>query len=313
MSKDFLLSIVIPVYNEEQNIAPLLDKLIPHVEKFSYEVIFINDGSTDDSAKVLQKYTKDKSIKYVEFNRNFGHQMALSCGYSLAKGDAIISMDADLQDPPEIIEEMIRKWQSGSLIVYAQRAERGVDSMFKRWTAQRFYSFINMLSDTPIPQDVGDFRLLDRQVVNYLNELPEHSRFYRGLVAWGGFPSSYIRFKREARYSGKTHYTFSRMVNFALDGITSFSTKPLRMATLLGFWSAVIGFLGIAYALVGRLFHPAFFPQEWVTGWTGLFVAVMFLGGIQLITIGIIGEYIGKIYIQVQRRPRYVVKETVNV
>ena len=313
MKKDFLLSIIIPVYNEEKNISPLLEKLLPLVKQYDYEVLFINDGSTDSTTKEILKHTKNASVKFVEFNRNFGHQMALSCGYSMAKGDAVISMDADLQDPPEIIKEMINKWQGGSMIVYAQRSERGVDSIIKRWSAQRFYSFINMLSDTPIPQDVGDFRLLDRWVVSYLNELPEHSRFYRGLVAWGGFPSTYIGFRREARLTGKTHYTFSKMANFALDGITSFSTKPLRMATLIGFWSAIIGFLGILYALIGKFLHPVFFPQEWVTGWTGLFVAIMFLGGIQLITIGIIGEYIGKIYTQVQQRPRYIVKETVNV
>lgn len=313
MKKDFLLSIIIPVYNEEKNIAPLLEQITSLVKQYDYEVLFINDGSTDSTSKEILKHTKNSSVKYIEFNRNFGHQMALSCGYLLAKGDAVISMDADLQDPPEIIVEMINKWQEGSMIVYAQRTERGVDTPIKRWTAKLFYNFINMLSDTPIPQNVGDFRLLDRQVVDYLNELPEHSRFYRGLVAWGGFPSTYITFKREARLSGKTHYTFSKMANFALDGITSFSTKPLRMATLIGFWSAIIGFLGIVYALIGRFLHPVFFPQEWVTGWTGLFVAIMFLGGIQLITIGIIGEYIGKIYTQVQQRPRYVIKSKVNL
>ena len=313
MKKGFLLSIIIPVYNEEKNISPLLRRLLPIVKRYSYEILLINDGSTDSSTKEILKHTKNTSVKYVEFNRNFGHQMALSCGYFMAKGDAVISMDADLQDPPKVIVEMIKKWQEGSLIVYAQRAERGVDSIIKRWSAQQFYNFINKLSDTQIPRDVGDFRLLDRQVVDYLNELPEHSRFYRGLVAWGGFPSSYIGFKRNVRFSGKTHYTFSKMVNFALDGITSFSTKPLQMATLIGFWSAIIGFLGIVYALIGRFAHPSFFPQEWVTGWTGLFVAIMFLGGIQLITIGIIGEYIGKIYTQLQQRPRYVIKKTINI
>ncbi len=313
MKQDFLLSLVIPVYNEESNITPLLNKLLPLLKPYRYEILFVNDGSIDETSKEIQKHTKDKSIKYIEFNRNFGHQMALSCGYAMANGDAVISMDADLQDPPEVIGEMVEAWQKGSLIVYAQRAERDVDSAFKRWSARQFYNFINSLSDTPIPRDVGDFRLLDRQVVEYLNELPEQSRFYRGLVAWGGFPSSCIQFRREARFSGKTHYTFSKMANFALDGITSFSTKPLRMATLVGFWTAVIGFLGIIYALVGRFLHPAFFPQEWVTGWTGLFVAIMFLGGIQLVTIGIIGEYIGKIYTQVQQRPRYIIKEKINV
>lgn len=308
MARDFLLSVIIPVYNEDQNISPLLEKLLPIVKKYSYEIIFIDDGSTDNTVREIKKFTKDPAIKLVSFNRNFGHQMALACGYQIARGDAVISMDADLQDPPEIIPDMVQKWQKGAMVVYAQRKNRDVDSYSKKWTARLFYKFINFLSDTPIPQEVGDFRLLDQKVVGYLNHLPEQSRFYRGLVAWGSFPCEYIPFKRDQRHAGTTHYTISKMMNFALDGITSFSTKPLRLATLLGFTSGIIGFLGIVYAVVGRIFLPAY----WVTGWTGLFVGIMFLGGIQLITIGIIGEYIGRVYKEVQHRPRYLIKEKIN-
>lgn len=307
---DFLLSIVIPVFNEQNNIDPLLERLTPLLKPYKHELIFVDDGSKDATVAHIKKYTVDnKHIKLLSFTRNFGHQTALSCGYENAKGDCVISMDADLQDPPEIIKQMIEEWQKGAQIVYAKRNKREGESLFKKKTATWFYRFINFLSDTPIPQEVGDFRLLDRQVVEFLNQLPEHSKFLRGLVAWGGFPVSYVHFTREKRHSGHTHYGLSRMINFALDGIISFSTKPLRLATYAGFASASIGFLGIVYALVGRIF----LPDYWVTGWTGLFVGIMFLGGVQLITIGIIGEYMAKIYIEVQRRPLYLIKEKENV
>ena len=308
--KDFLISIVIPVFNEEKNIDPLLKKLITALKAFTYEVIFINDGSTDKTSDNIKKHAlKNKNIKLISFYRNFGHQAALTAGYYKTQGDCVISMDSDLQDPPEIIPQMIAKWRNGTKIVYAKRETREVDGTFKKLTAFFFYKFINSLSDTPIPKEVGDFRLLDRAVINFLNKLPEQSRFLRGLVAWGGYPAEYVYFKREKRYSGQTHYTFSKMINFALDGITSFSTKPLRIATYLGFFAASLGFLGIIYAIVGKIFLPAY----WVTGWTALFVGIMFLGGVQLITIGIIGEYISKIYKEVQKRPRYLIKEKVNL
>ena len=307
---NFLLSIIVPVYNEEKNILPLLKRLLPIIKKYSYEIIFVDDGSTDKTTSEIKKQIeKNNSLKLIGFYRNFGHQMALSAGYENAKGDCIISLDADLQDPPEIIPEMIEKWQSGFKIVYAKRKKREVDSFFKKTTAQIFYKFINFLSDTRIPVDVGDFRLLDQVVVKYLNELPEQSRFLRGLVAWSSFPESYVYFEREKRFSGKTHYGFFKMLNFALEGITSFSTKPLRIATYLGIASGFLGFLGIIYELIMKYLNP----QQFIIGWTGLFTAVMFLGGIQLITIGIIGEYVGKIYKEVQRRPKFLIKEKVNL
>lgn len=310
MNKPFL-SVIIPVYNEEQNIIPLLHRLLSVLNKNSYEIIFINDGSTDNTEAIIKKEArKNTNIKLISFQRNFGHQMALTCGYQMAKGDVVISMDADLQDPPEIIDEMIKEWKKGVKIVYAQRKERQGEGWFKKITAKIFYFLINFLSDIPIPHDVGDFRLVDRQVVDFINNLPERFRFLRGLVAWPGFPTSYIYFKRDKRHAGITHYPFSKMLNFAIDGIISFSIKPLRLASYLGFITAIFGFLGIIYALYRRLFLP---HQYWVTGWTALFVAVMFLGGIQLITIGIIGEYIGKIYQQLQNRPFYVIKEKVNL
>jgi dolichol-phosphate mannosyltransferase len=306
---NFLLSVIIPVFNEENNISSLVKKLIPVLEKYDYEVIFIDDGSKDKTPENIKGVAKNNPrIKLISFYRNFGHQMALTCGYDKAAGDCVISMDADLQDPPEIIPQMIEKWQKGASIVYAKREKRDTDNYFKKTTANLFYKLINVLSDTPIPQNVADYRLLDRKVVGFLKSLPEQSRFLRGLVAWGNFPTDYIYFDRGKRHAGETHYTFSKMLNFALEGLTSFSTKPLRVAAYLGFSTAALGFLGIIYAVVRRIF----FPSIVVSGWAALFVAVMFLGGIQLITIGIIGEYIGKIYQETQKRPQYLIKEKVN-
>lgn len=306
----FLLSVIIPVFNEEKNILPLINRLLPVIKKYQYEIIFIDDGSKDKTVSQIKKIAqKNNHIKLISFTRNFGHQMALTAGYFYSKGDVVISMDADLQDPPEIIPQMIEKWKNGAKIVYAKRKERRVDSFLKRFTALLFYRLINFLSDTPIPDNVGDFRLLDKEVVVFLNQLKEKSRFLRGLVAWPGFSTDYVYFNREKRFAGETHYPLAKMINFAIEGITSFSIKPLRLVSYLGFITALIGFLGIIYAVLGKIF----LPEYWVTGWTALFVAIMFLGGIQLITIGIIGEYIGKIYQQVQERPSFLIKEKVNL
>ena len=307
---NFLLSVIVPVFNEQDNIQPLLRRLLPIISTYQYELIFVDDGSTDLTPKIIKEEAKkNKNIKLISFQRNFGHQMALTAGYQKAQGSCVITLDSDLQDPPEIIKDMVIKWQKGAKIVYAQRKKREVDSFLKKFTAQFFYKFINFLSDTHIPDDVGDFRLLDRIVVDFINNLHEQSRFLRGLVAWGGFPAQYVFFDREKRFSGETHYPFSKMLNFALEGIVSFSTKPLLLASYLGFITGSIGFLGIIYAIVGKLF----FTGYWVTGWTALFVGIMFLGGVQLITIGIIGEYIGKIYQEVQKKPLFLIKETVNI
>lgn len=307
---NFLLSIIIPVFNEEQNIEPLIRRLMPIAKDYDYEIIFVDDGSKDQTVANIKKLAlKNKNLKLISFNRNFGHQMALTAGYAAARGECVITIDADLQDPPEIIPEMIEKWKFGAKIVYAKRYEREGETFFKKITASIFYQIINFLSDSPIPQEVGDFRLLDREVVNFLNNLTERQSFLRGLVSWGGYKTEFVYFKREKRLTGKTHYGFFKMLNFALEGITSFSVKPLRMAIYFGFISGVFGFLGIIYELIMKMISP----QSFVIGWTGLFTAIMFLGGIQLITIGIIGEYIGKIYQEVQKRPKYLIKERVNI
>lgn len=305
-----LLSIIIPVFNEQDNINPLLKRLLPVLKSYLYEIIFIDDGSNDKTIDQIKKYAKkDEKIKLISFTRNFGHQMALTAGYLYAKGDVVISMDADLQDPPEIIPKMIEKWKNGAKIVYARRKKREADSFFKKITALLFYKIINFLSDTPIPDNVGDFRLLDREVVIFLNQLKERARFLRGLVSWPGFKTDFVFFDRQKRFAGKTHYPFKKMLNFAVEGIISFSIKPLRIASYLGFITAGIGFFGIIYAVLGKIF----LPKYWVTGWTALFVGIMFLGGVQLLTIGIIGEYIGKIYQEIQSRPQFLIKEKINI
>ncbi len=311
LNKEFLVSVVIPVFNEEKNINLLIKRLLPILKNYRYEIIFIDDGSKDKSVLEIKRIIQNNpNVRLIVFQRNFGHQQSLTAGYQYSKGDCVITMDCDLQDPPEIIPSMIEKWQKGADIVYGKRRKRDVDNFFKKVTALFFYRFMNFLSDTPIPENIGDFRLIDRKVVNFLNQLPERSKFLRGLVAWGGFSEDYVYFDREKRAAGETHYTLKKMINFAVDGITSFSLKPLRLAVYLGFITSLVGFLGIVYALYRRLFLP---HQYWVTGWTALFVAIMFMGGIQLLTIGIISEYIGKIYQQVQQRPIYLIKETVNI
>ncbi|MCR4329752.1 MAG: glycosyltransferase family 2 protein [Candidatus Roizmanbacteria bacterium] len=305
----FLLSIIVPVHNEEKNIPILVERLSKAVQNYTYEILFIDDGSTDSTLSILKNSAAtNKLLKIYSFTRNFGHQNALFCGYQKAKGDCVISIDADLQDPPEIIPTMVKKWEKGTQIVYARRQKRK-DSPFKKLTAYIFYRFLNILSDVRIPTDVGDFRLLDKTVVTYIKNLPEHNKYIRGLVSWGGFSWDQVEYNRDERFAGTTHYTFSKMLNLALDGLISFSIKPLRVAMYIGFVTAMLGILGITYALYRRIFLP---HEFWITGWTTLFIAVLFMGGIQLITIGIIGEYIGKTYQESQNRPPYLLKETTN-
>ena len=309
-STPFKISVIVPVYNEQENIKPFLRKIIPIVNKFDYEIIFVDDGSNDKTSTLINKIAStNKQIKLISFIRNFGHQMALSAGYQYAKGDCVVSIDVDLQDPPQLVKHMISYWQKGYDVVYARRQKRR-EGFFKKYSAGLFYQLINFLSDTPIPIDVGDFRLLDRKVVIVINNLPEKSRFLRGLVAWTGFKSTSIQFDRGSRRYGKTHYPLSKMMALALDGIISFSNRPLRLASFFGILTAFLGIVGIIYALIRRFLLP---QEFWVTGWTAIFVSIMFFGGIQLITIGIIGEYIAKIYTEIQGRPPFFIKEKVNL
>jgi len=307
----FSLSVIIPVFNEENNISPLLERLKKIIKKYQYEIIFVSDGSTDKTEEIIKNFSqKDKNIKLISFTRNFGHQMALFAGYQNSKGDAIVSLDADLQDPPELIDQLIEKWKNGAKIVYAKREERKGESFFKKITASFFYQVINFFSDVPIPKEVGDFRLIDKQVVDYLKNLKEKPEFLRGIVAWPNFKTDYVFFQREKRFSGKTHYPLSKMINFALQGLTSFSTKPLRLSTYLGFITSLGAVLTIIFKSIQ---HFVFHQGDWLPGWASLFFSIVFLGGVQLIMIGIIGEYLGKIYKEIQNRPNYIIKEKVNL
>jgi len=311
MTHNFLLSVIIPVYNESGNIKALLSRLTPSIKEYSYEILFVNDGSTDDTiSEIKAECDKNTAIKLISFTRNFGHQNALSAGYRYAQGDCVVTIDADLQDPPELIKKMIEAWQEGFEIVYAHRRSRDKDSIFKKSTAWLFYWVINQVSEVTIPTDVGDYRLLDKSVVTYLNTLPEYARFLRGLVAWSGYRTTYVDFDRSLRHSGDTHYPFRKMLSFAVTGITAFSTKPLRMVIYFGFLTATVGLLGMIYAFLRRFLLP---HEYWVTGWTAIFVSITFFAGVQILILGVIGEYIGRIFTQVQGRPLYLVKETVNL
>ncbi len=310
MKKNFFLSVIVPVFNESGNISSLLARLQPIVQKYPHEIIFVNDGSTDGTVREIKhECESNTAIKLISFTRNFGHQSALSAGYRHASGDCVVTIDADLQDPPELIDQMIDAWEKGFEIVYAHRRTRANDSIFKKTTAWLFYWLINQVSEVKIPTDVGDFRLLDKSVVHYLNNLPEYARFLRGLVAWSGYKMTYVDFDRSKRHSGKTHYPVRKMLSFAVTGITAFSTRPLRVVIYFGFLTASAGLLGMAYAFLRR-----FLPhQYWVTGWTAIFVSITFFAGVQIFILGVIGEYIGRIFTQVQGRPLYLIKETVNV
>jgi len=302
------LSIIIPIYNEEGNIPVLYERMTKVMTDLgeSYELVFINDGSKDNSlALVMELAQKDEQVKYLDFSRNFGHQIAVTAGIDAAKGDALVIIDADLQDPPELIQEMFGKYKEGFEVVYAKRRKRKGETIFKKFTAKMFYRTLSRITTLDIPLDTGDFRLIDRKVADVLKKMPEQNKYIRGQIAWIGFKQTYVEYDRESRHTGETGYTLKKMIQFALDGITGFSNLPLRLATIAGFTVSGIAFLMMIYALISRFVWKDFEP-----GWTSLILSVLFIGGIQLITIGIIGEYINRISTNVRNRPLYVVRET---
>lgn len=302
------LSIIVPIYNEEGNIPSLIDRLKSVVDSMgiSYEFVFVNDGSKDKSFALIREFAKQYPfIKYINFSRNFGHQIAVSAGLDHCAGQAIVIIDADLQDPPELIPEMYEKYKSGYEVVYAQRLKRAGETMFKTLTAKYFYRVISKITSINIPVDTGDFRIIDRKVAEVLKQMPEQQKFLRGQISWIGFNQTFITYDRAERNAGETGYTLIKMLRFAADGITSFSDFPLKFATFSGFIVSGIAFLMILYALYSR-----FISKDYVEGWTSLMMAVLFIGGIQLIAIGIIGEYIGRLSANVRKRPLYIVGET---
>lgn len=303
-----LLSVVVPCFNEEaviQETHRRLGAVLNDLSAMDYEIVYVDDGSRDRTPLLLQQLqAADRRVRVVQFSRNFGHQIAVTAGVEHSAGDAVVLIDADLQDPPEIIHEMVRRWQEGYDVAYGVRTDRPGESAFKLATAKGFYRFINKMSETEIPLDTGDFRLMSRKVVSALEAMPERDRFVRGMVSWVGFRQVGVPYRRDARLAGESKYPLLKMVRFALDGITSFSVQPLRAATWFGFAVSGLALVGIVYALVNRLF-----TDDWVTGWTAMFIMVLFLGGVQLLSLGVIGEYIGRIYGEAKRRPLYLVAE----
>lgn len=307
-----LISIVVPMYFEEE-VAEECYKRLTHVlttSKFNYELVFVNDGSTDRTLDILVELAdKDKKVKVVNFSRNFGHQNAVTAGIDFAKGDAIVIIDADLQDPPELIPDLVAKWREGFDVVYAKRKKRKGETWFKLLTAKWFYKFLNYMSDIEIPKDTGDFRLIDRKVAAVFRKMTERNRFIRGMISWIGFKQTYIEYERDERFAGETKYPLKKMLKFASDGIIAFSTKPLRIVTWIGFYSVVLSFLVLLYSLVVKLFDLG----DVQAGWTSIMVAITFFGGVQLLGLGIVGQYIARIYDESKNRPVYIVKDVYNV
>lgn len=305
------LSVVVPCMNEELVIAETANRLVAVFEsaQISFELVFVDDGSKDRTPAILRDLQAgDSRVRVVRLSRNFGHQVAITAGVEHASGDAVAVIDADLQDPPEVLLEFLNKWLEGYDVVYGVRTFREGESAFKTGTAKLFYRLIGRLSETEIPLDTGDFRLMDRRVVDSLLSMPERDRFVRGMVSWLGFSQVAVPYRRAARFAGETKYPLLKMIKFAIDGIVSFSTVPLRVATWLGFLASGISVLGIAVVLLERYFHVL----GLVRGWSSTVIAVLFIGGVQLVCMGIIGEYVGRIYGEAKRRPLYIVRERIG-
>lgn len=301
-------SLIIPIYNEEETIAEMYRRVSSVMDRLdgTSELILVNDGSKDRSLVMLRElHNKDERVCYLSLARNFGHQVAVTAGLNFARGEAVIVLDADLQDPPELIPEMIELWQQDYQVVYAQRTKRLQESWFKRSTAFMFYRLLKLLADVDIPADTGDYCLMDRKVVDILNSMPERNRYIRGLRAWIGFRQTFVRFERDPRYAGQVKYTFSKSFSLALNSLVSFSRIPLRFSTYLGLFSAGLSLFMAILVLYWRI-HESKSP---VTGFATIMIAIFFLGSVQLIGIGILGEYIGRIYEEIKGRPLYTIAE----
>lgn len=306
-----LISIVVPMYFEEEVAQECYNRLksVMDNHKINYEFIFVNDGSTDKTIDILNEISKnDHRAKIVNFARNFGHQNAVTAGIDFAVGDAIVIIDADLQDPPELIPQLIAKWNDGYDVVYAKRKVRKGETFFKLLTAKTFYRFLNYMSDINIPKDTGDFRIIDKKVADVFRNMSEKNRFIRGMISWIGFRQTYIEYERDERFAGETKYPLKKMIKFASDGIIAFSSKPLRLVTNFGLFTVLISIGLLLYSIIVKLFGR---PIE--SGWTSLMVAISFFSGIQLLGLGIIGQYIARIYDESKNRPIYIVKETKNI
>ncbi|MDD1513611.1 glycosyltransferase family 2 protein [Priestia megaterium] len=307
MSSIVKYSIVVPVYNEEEVIHETYRRLteVMRSTKEAYELLFVNDGSRDRTAEIIKEYSEqDPAVVLLDFARNFGHQIAITAGMDYARGEAVVVIDADLQDPPELILEMIEKWKQGFDVVYAKRTKRKGETYFKKQTAAMFYRFLRAMTDIDIPLDTGDFRLLDRKVCNQMNSIQEKNRFVRGLVSWVGFKQIAVEYERDERLAGESKYPLKKMLKLSMDGITSFSYKPLKLASYAGVTLSGIGFIYLLVVLYLKLF-----TDSTITGWSSLIVIQLFFSGIILIILGMIGEYIGRIYDETKNRPLYIVRE----
>ena len=306
------ISLVVPMYYEEkvvQECYKRLTEVLSKIEKYDYEIIFINDGSKDKTLELLEEIAKkDFNVKILSFARNFGHQAAVTAGLKYVSGDAIVIIDADLQDPPELIPDMLKYWEQGNQVIYGKRKSRKGESAFKLLTAKMFYKTLNALSDVEIPKDTGDFRLVDREVVDVINQLPEHNKFLRGLFSWVGFKQIAYEYERKERFAGKTKYPLKKMLKLASDGIISFSTKPLKILGGLGLISIFISFVIMVYAMISYIFKL----NELSAGWTSIMITITFFSGVQLLSIWIISEYIARIYDESKQRPQYIIEKKIN-
>ena len=284
--------------------------VLKELQDYVYEIIFINDGSKDKTLEILEKIARENSnVKIISFSRNFGHQAAVTAGLKEVTGDVVVIIDADLQDPPELIPKMIKLWEQGNEIVYGKRKTREGESIFKLMTAKMFYKTLNALSDVDIPKDTGDFRLVDRKVVDVMNSLPEHNKFLRGLWSWIGFKQLAFEYERKERFAGKTKYPLKKMLKLALDGIISFSTKPLKMVGVLGIISTMISIIILIYSLISYFCNL----NNLSAGWTSLMCTITFFTGVQLLSLWIISEYIGRIYDETKGRPQYIIDKKINI
>lgn len=307
LDKATLFSILIPVYNERETLPQLFERLVALAATLpvSVEVVLVNDGSRDHSlAQMIAFAQTDNRFRIVDLSRNFGHQLAVSAGLSVVRGNVIAILDADLQDPPEILIDMLHRWAAGIDIVYGQRRTRKGETWFKRTTATLYYRLLSNLANVEIPRDAGDFRVVDRRAVDVINAMPERHRFLRGMFAWVGFSQEAFPYDRDPRFAGETKYSFRSMIRLSLDGILSFSVKPLRWVVILGLSTTLVAFLSLAYLLILRLLWPATFSP----GLVGMFITMLFMFGINFICLGVIGEYLGRSYVNVQGRPSFIVR-----
>lgn len=306
------ISLVVPMYYEEKVVNECYNRLIKvlqGLDDYEYEIIFIDDGSKDKTLELLEQIAKnDCNVKILSFTRNFGHQAAVTAGLKHISGDVIVIIDADLQDPPEVIPEMLKLWEEGNQVVYGKRKTREGESEFKLLTSKMFYNTLNILSDVEIPKDTGDFRLVDRKVVDVMNSLPEHNKFLRGLWSWFGFKQTPYEYERKERFAGKTKYPLKKMMKLASDGIIGFSTKPLKFVGVLGLISIIVSLCIMIYALISFIFKL----NDLTAGWTSLMVAITFFAGVQLLSIWIMSEYIARIYDESKNRPQYIIEKKVN-